>query len=57
VTGEASVATEAWKGLEPVSAVRNRRIYAVEPDLLHGQGPRLLEGVRALCQRLELARD
>ncbi len=55
--GAASVATEAWKGLEPVPAVRNRRIYAVEPDLLHGQGPRLLEGVRALCQRLELARD
>jgi len=57
VTGAARVATEAWKGLEPVPAVRNRRIYAVEPDLLHGQGPRLLEGVRALCQRLELARD
>ena len=55
--GGASVATEAWKGLEPVPAVRNRRIYAVEPDLLHGQGPRLLVGVRALCQRLELARD
>jgi iron complex transport system substrate-binding protein len=58
VTGEAaSEATEAWKGLEPVPAVRNRRIYVVDPDLLHGQGPRLLEGVRALCQRLELARD
>jgi len=55
--GVANEATEAWKGLEPVPAVRNRRIYSVDPDLLHGQGPRLLEGVRALCQRLERARD
>lgn len=48
---------KAWLGLELVSAVRSGRIYAIDPELLHGQGPRMLEGVRALCQRLELARD
>ncbi len=47
----------AWRGLEPVPAVRNRRIYAIDPDLLHAQGPHLLEGIRALCGRLELARN
>jgi iron complex transport system substrate-binding protein len=54
--GFGSEAPEAWHGFEPVSAVRHGRIYAIDPDLLHGQGPRVIEGVRALCERLELAR-
>jgi len=54
--GFASEAPQAWRGLESVPAVRNRRIYAIDPDLLHGQGPHVLEGVRVLCERLELAR-
>jgi len=29
---------------------------AIDPDLLHGQGPHVLDGVRVLCERLELAR-
>ncbi|HUL90760.1 MAG TPA: cobalamin-binding protein [Burkholderiales bacterium] len=48
---------QAWPGFDPVAAVRHRRIYAIDPDLLYGQGPRLLEGARALCDRLEQARD
>ena len=55
--GFGSEVLQAWRGLESVSAVRNRRIYAVDPDLLYGQGPHLLEGVRALCERLELSRN
>jgi len=51
-----SEAPQAWRGLESVSAVRSGRIYAIDPDLLHGQGPRVIEGVRALCERLDLAR-
>jgi iron complex transport system substrate-binding protein len=54
--GLGAEAPRAWRGLEPVAAVRHRRIYAIDPDLLYGQGPRLLEGVRALCERLDLAR-
>ncbi len=54
--GFGSEAPQAWRGLELVSAVRNRRIYAIDPDLLHGQGPRAIEGVRALCERIDLAR-
>ena len=55
--GFGSEALRAWRGLELVPAVRNRRIYAIDPDWLHAQGPRVLEGVRALCGRLELARN
>jgi iron complex transport system substrate-binding protein len=56
-SGFGSEAPQAWRGLESVSAVRNRRIYPVDPDLLHAQGPHVLEGIRALCERLELARN
>jgi iron complex transport system substrate-binding protein len=54
--GFGSEALQAWRGLELVPAVRNRRIYAIDPDWLHAQGPHVLGGVRALCGRLELAR-
>jgi len=55
--GFGSEALQAWTGLESVPAVRNRRIYAIDPDWLHAQGPHVLQGVRALCERLELARN
>jgi len=55
--GFGSESLQAWEGLESVPAVRNRRIYAIDPDWLHAQGPHLLQGVRALCERLELARN
>jgi iron complex transport system substrate-binding protein len=56
-SGFGSEGLPTWKGFESVPAVRNRRIYAIDPDVLHAQGPRVLEGVRMLCQRLEPARD
>jgi iron complex transport system substrate-binding protein len=55
-SGFGSEAPSAWKGLEPVPAVREYRIYAIDPDALHAQGPHVIEGVRALCQRLDRAR-
>lgn len=56
-TDSGGAAPQAWRGLEAVPAVREHRVYSVDPDLLLGQGPRLAEGVRALCRRLELARE
>lgn len=55
-TDPGSGSAQAWRGLEPLAPVRQRRIYTIDPDLLYGQGPRFLEGARALCDRLELAR-
>ena len=54
VTGEG--APEDWRGLETVPGVRAGRIHAVDPDLLYGQGPGILDGVRTLCERLARAR-
>lgn len=48
---------QAWRGLDAIAAVRLRRIYAVDPDLMYAQGPRFLEGVRTLCDLLERARQ
>src|SRR5204863_374912 len=53
--GFGSEALRAWRGLESVPAVRNKRIYAIDPDWLHAQGPHVLQGVRALCERFGLA--
>ena len=56
-TGPGEEAPRAWRGLERVAAVRSHKVYPMDPDLLYDQGPRFLEGVRALCERLELARN
>ncbi len=55
--GFGAEAPQAWRGLDPIAAVRYHRIYAIDPDLLYAQGPRLLEGARALCDRLERVRE
>ncbi|HMH18020.1 MAG TPA: cobalamin-binding protein [Burkholderiales bacterium] len=56
-SGFGSEAPQAWRGLELVPAVRNRKLYAIDPDWLHAQGPGVLDGVRVLCGRLELVRN
>lgn len=55
-SGYGSETRDAWRGLESVPAVRDGRVYVIDPELLHAQGPRFIDGVRALCKRLELAR-
>ena len=42
-----------WSG---ISAVANRHLYLVPPDLMQRQSPRLLEGVEYLCNYLQNAR-
>lgn len=54
--GFGSEAPSAWHGFDAVPAVRHRRIYAIDPDLLHGQGPHAIAGARELCERIERAR-
>jgi len=55
-SGYGSDALPVWKGFEYVPAVRDHRIYAIDPDALSAQGPHVLEGVRAVCRQLDLAR-
>lgn len=56
-SGFGNDAFSAWKGFEHVPAVREQRIYAIDPDALHAQGPHVLEGVRAVCRQLDGARS
>jgi len=42
-----------WSG---ISAVANRHLYLVPPDLMQRQSPRLLEGIEYLCDYLQNAR-
>lgn len=45
-----------WRDLPQLRAVREDRVYAVDPSLLHRQGPRVLDGFHAICASLDLAR-
>lgn len=47
----------AWRRWPQLRAVRSGRLYRVSADHLHRPTPRLLEGARAVCERLEEARS
>jgi iron complex transport system substrate-binding protein len=40
-----------------MKAVRHNHMYSIHPDLLHRQTPRLIEGAKAVCARMENARS
>ncbi|MDT8880800.1 cobalamin-binding protein [Halomonas saccharevitans] len=46
---------EAWRDYPEMTAVRRDNLFFVDPDLVQRATPRLLEGTRALCARLESA--
>ena len=41
-----------WEQLSAVAAVREGRVYAVDGDLVHRPGPRMIEALRALARAL-----
>jgi iron complex transport system substrate-binding protein len=41
-----------WERLDTISAVRAGRVYAVDGDLVHRPGPRMIEALRALAHAL-----
>ena len=47
---------ERWQSWPTVRAVRNRHIYAVDSDHIARMGPRLAEGMEALCVVIDKAR-
>ncbi|WP_304525179.1 cobalamin-binding protein [Halomonas sp. I5-271120] len=47
---------EAWRDFPRLTAVKRDNLFFVDPDLVQRATPRLLDGTRALCQRLEVAR-
>jgi iron complex transport system substrate-binding protein len=47
---------EHWKTLNDLPAVKNNRLFTIDPDLIERPGPRLLEGVKKICKLLQTAR-
>ena len=48
---------DTWRKWPNLPAVRDGHLYVVEADLLSRPGPRLVEGARQLCERLDRARE
>ena len=46
-----------WKSYSRIPAVRADNYFVLSADLLHRQGPRLIDGARQLCLALEQARQ
>jgi iron complex transport system substrate-binding protein len=44
--GEAEVARDEWRKFGSLSAVKNGRVYILDPDLVSRAGPRLAEGLK-----------
>lgn len=47
---------DSWRSWPQLSAVAMQQLYAIDPDLIERQSPRILEGARILCRQLEQAR-
>jgi iron complex transport system substrate-binding protein len=45
-----------WQVWDTLPAVEQGHLYALDPDLLHRAGPRLILGAQQLCEALEQAR-
>ena len=45
-----------WSGAPTIPAVRTDSLYVISADLLHRQGPRILQGAEQICKRLQEAR-
>lgn len=47
---------KSWQAWPQISAVQKKHLYAVRPDVIARAGPRLVEGVRQICQYLDRSR-
>ena len=47
---------EMWQPFPSMIAVRRGRFYTVPGDLVTRQGPRVVQGARAICQALDAVR-
>lgn len=46
-----------WRRYPQLAAVRNNRLFSINPDFLNRATPRLLQGARELCAALEKTRN
>jgi iron complex transport system substrate-binding protein len=53
--GDRDQARRLWSDMALLRAVRDDRVQAVDADLVHRQGPRVIEGLHALCRAIAAA--
>lgn len=46
-----------WRRFHVMKAVRSRNLFRIAADLMDRPGPRLIEGVAALCEKMDAARQ
>ncbi len=56
VAAGAAADLAAWQRLGSLRAVREQRLLVVDPDRLHRQSGRVVDGARELCERLDTLR-
>ncbi len=55
-SGNVGEKTNIWKKWPEISAVKEKHIYSLNGDLLHRFTPRALDGLEALCEKIDEAR-
>lgn len=46
-----------WRKWTSMTAVKNKQLYFVPPDVLQRHTPRIIEGATLMCEKLQLARE
>ena len=54
---QSSGGVNLWKPYTTMTAVRRGNLFSLDGDLLSRSGPRMIDGVAALCEKLEQARQ
>lgn len=57
LTDERSPASDRWRRLPQIKAVRHDNLFSVNGTLMNRAGPRILEGTAQLCERIDTARQ
>lgn len=52
-----SAGSRFWRRFDVMTAVRQEGLFEVDADLMDRPGPRLIEGVAALCKKMDAARQ
>lgn len=55
--GRASDALDAWRRFHAVGAVRNNRLVTLDADKINRHGPRIVDEIAVLCERIDAARQ
>lgn len=48
---------QTWQRFPRLSAVKNRHLFSLDPDLIQRPGPRILQGARQMCGQLAQVRQ